>query len=197
MAGRSGRGNVRPRSWRDAVGRARRVALEVGPEMAELRVRKRHRLRQKEIRSIVSGIDPVLGTTSFDETTVVDRAETPDYDVLYVDGKVMGIVLGETPFLTVRGILRYGASRRFVTVDMGAVQFVANGADVMGPGIVDADPSISEGDLVWVRDERNLRPLAVGEALMPASEMVTKPKGKAVASVHCVGDRLWALDEDS
>jgi PUA-domain protein len=165
--------------------------------MAELRVRKRHRLRQKEIRSIVSGIDPVLGTTSFDETTVVDRAETPDYDVLYVDGKVMGIVLGETPFLTVRGILRYGASRRFVTVDMGAVQFVANGADVMGPGIVDADPSISEGDLVWVRDERNLRPLAVGKALMPASEMVTKPKGKAVASVHCVGDRLWALDEDS
>ena len=165
--------------------------------MAELRVRKRHRLRQKEVKSIVSAIDPVLGTTSFDETEIVDRAETPDYDILYIDGKVLGMVIGQTPFLTVRGILRYGAAKRFVTVDMGAVRFVANGADVMGPGIVDADGSISEGDIVWIRDERNLQPLAVGRALMPASEMVSKPKGKAVASLHCVGDKLWNLDEDS
>ncbi|HIH01917.1 TPA: RNA-binding protein [Thermoplasmata archaeon] len=165
--------------------------------MAELRVRKRHRLRQKEIKSIVSEIDPIMGTTSFDEADIVDRAETPDYDILYVDGKVLGMVVGPSAFLTIRGILRYGASKRFVTVDMGAVRFVANGADVMGPGIVDADGSISEDDLVWVRDERNLRPLAVGRALMPASEMVTKPKGKAVTSLHYVGDRLWNLDEDS
>jgi predicted RNA-binding protein (TIGR00451 family) len=61
---------------------------------------------------------------------------------------------------------------------------------------VEVDASVAEGDLVWIRDERNLRPLAIGRALMPASEMATKPKGKAVASVHYVGDKLWALDED-
>ena len=164
--------------------------------MAELRVRKRHRLRMKEIKSLASSIDPVMGTTSFDEANIVDRAETPAYDILFVDGVVLGMVVGQTPFLTLRGILKYDASKRFVTVDMGAVRFVANGADVMGPGIVDADGSISEGDLVWIRDERNLRPLAVGRALMPASEMVTKPKGKAVKSLHHVGDKLWNLDED-
>jgi PUA-domain protein len=164
--------------------------------MAELRVRKRHRLRQKEIRSIASGIDSSLGTTSFDEADIVDRAETPGYDILYVENKILGIVVGETPFLTIRGILRYGATRSYVTVDMGAVRFVANGADVMGPGIVDVDGSISDGDLVWVRDERNLRPLAIGRALMPASEMAVKPKGKAISSLHYVGDKLWALDED-
>ena len=66
----------------------------------------------------------------------------------------------------------------------------------MAPGIVDADPAIRPGDLVWVRDERNLRPLAIGEALMSGPEMVASEKGKAVASIHHVGDPLWKLDEE-
>lgn len=176
---------------------AERTSSEVSRGMAGLRVRKRHRLRQKEIRGIASGIDSALGTKSFDDTCVVDMAEAPGYDILYVEGKVLGMVVGGAPFLTVRGVLRYGATRRFVTVDMGAVKFVANGADVMGPGIVDVEGSVAEGDLVWIRDERNMRPLAVGRALMSASEMTGKPKGKAISSIHHVGDKLWALDEDT
>ncbi len=164
--------------------------------MADLRVRKRHRLRQKEVRSLSTAINSSMGTESFGETEIVDRAETPGFDILFAEGKVLGMVVGDAPFLTIRGILRYGSTRRFVTVDMGAVKFVANGADVMGPGIVDVDPAIAEGDLVWIRDERNLRPLAIGRALMPAAEMASKPKGKAVSSLHYVGDKLWSLDED-
>jgi len=80
-------------------------------------------------------------------------------------------------------------------VDMGAVKFVYNGADIMAPGIVEADPGIAVGNLVWVRDERNRQPLAVGEALMSGSEMAASEKGKAVKSIHHVGDDLWALDE--
>jgi len=80
-------------------------------------------------------------------------------------------------------------------VDMGAVKFVYNGADVMAPGIVKADASIAIGDFVWVRDERNLRPLAVGEALMSGAEMGASEKGKSVRSIHHVGDDLWRMDE--
>ena len=163
--------------------------------MTDLRLRKRHRLRQKEIRHIAGQIDQVLGTKSFSEGDIVDQAEGPEYDVVFVDGKVLAFLPGGVPFLTVRGFLKYGASKRFVTVDMGAVKFVANGADVMGPGIVGFDPSISEGDLVWIRDVRNLRPLAVGRALVSSEALGRKEKGKAVASVHRVGDRLWMVDE--
>ena len=95
-----------------------------------------------------------------------------------------------------RGLLAYPAKKRWVTVDMGAVKFVYNGADVMAPGIVDADPSITPSDLVWVRDEKNLRPLAIGEALTSGPEMVASEKGKAVNSIHHVGDALWKLDEE-
>ncbi|UCE90830.1 MAG: RNA-binding protein [Methanobacteriota archaeon] len=165
--------------------------------MAVLRMRKRHRLRQKEIHDLSARISSALGTETFGEGNTVDMAETPDFHVLFVDGASLGLVSDGEPFLTVRGLLRYGATKRFVTVDMGAVPFVANGADVMGPGVVDADRGVAEGDFVWVRDERNLQPLAVGRALVSANDMLARPKGKVVSSVHFVGDRLWAIDEEA
>ncbi len=163
--------------------------------MGEIRLRKRHRMRQKEIAALASAIEGATGSKVFSASDTVDMAEGPDFDAVIVDGKILAVVLGGVPFLTVRGLLRYGAAKRFVTVDMGAVKFVANGADVMGPGIVDADPSIAAGDFVWIRDERNKRPLAIGRALVAAESMLSKTKGKAVASVHFVGDKLWLVDE--
>lgn len=163
--------------------------------MSDIRLRKRHRLRQKEISGFASRIDDALGTRSFGLSDTVDMAEGPDFDVIFVDGKILAFLPGGEPFLTVRGLLRYGASKRFVTVDMGAVKFVYNGADVMGPGVVGSDGSIREGDLVWVRDEKNLRPLSVGRALVDAPVLQRKEKGKAVAAIHHVGDKLWLLDE--
>ena len=127
--------------------------------MTDIRLRKRHRMRQKEIAAIASRVEAATGSKVFSASDTVDKAEAPGYDAIIVDGKVMAIVLDGEPVLTVRGLLRYGASKSYVTVDMGAVKFVANGADVMGPGVVDADPSIAEGDFVWIRDERNKRPL--------------------------------------
>ena len=163
--------------------------------MSDLRLRKRHRLRQKEIAAISSRLDESLGTRTFSELEAVDMAEAPNFDVIFVGGKILAFVLDSVPFLTVRGLLRYGATKRFVTVDMGAVKFVYNGADVMGPGIVEADPAISSGDLVWIRDMKNNQPLAIGRAIYTAQQMVLKEKGKAVSSIHHVGDKLWAVDE--
>jgi len=163
--------------------------------MTDIRIRKRHRLRQKEIVALARQIDESLGTRSFSERDVVDMAEGPEYDVIFVGGKILAFTPGGVAYLTVRGLLEYGATRRYVTVDMGAVKFVYNGADVMGPGIVEADPTIIEGDLVWVRDVNNRRPLAVGRSIVSADAMNRKEKGKAVASIHHVGDKLWLVDE--
>jgi len=79
---------------------------------------------------------------------------------------------------------------------MGAVRFIYNGADVMAPGIVDADPGIRAGDIVWVRDEKNGRPLAIGRAIMDGPTMAREEKGKATQTIHHVGDEIWRLGEE-
>ena len=76
---------------------------------------------------------------------------------------------------------------------MGAVGFVTKGADIMAPGIIDADVNIQENDHVWICDEKHRKPLAVGIALMTGEEMKSKNTGKAIKNIHYVGDKLWNL----
>lgn len=161
-----------------------------------MRIRKRHRLKRKEIKRLSEEISQQIGVPTFDESDTVDLGGAPDFDVIFVNGKVLALVFGEKAFLSVRGVLEYRTEKKFVTVDMGAVGFVCNGADVMGPGIIDVDTGIEEGDMVWIRDEKNFKPLAIGKALVPGSEMLGKGKGKMIQSVTYVGDKLWKLDED-
>ncbi len=163
--------------------------------MTDLKFRKRHRLRQKEVTALARELDATLGTKTFADGEVVDMAEAPEFEVVIASGKVLAFAVSGQNFLTVRGLLKFGAQKRYVTVDMGAVKFVYNGADVMGPGIVEADPEIKPGDLVWIRDEKNKRPLAVGRAVVDAAAMARKEKGKAVEAIHHVGDKLWLVDE--
>lgn len=165
--------------------------------MSEIRIRKRHRLREKEIKVLDEELRSRLGVEAFKPGEAVDRGESTDYDVLFIGNQVQGIVYQGKAFLTVRGLLKHPASKAYVTVDMGAVPFVTKGADVMGPGIVDADPSIAPGDLVWVKDIKNGRPLMIGEALVSGEQMRTKSPGKAIKSIHFVADKLWKVDEDS
>ncbi|MGI6008604.1 MAG: PUA domain-containing protein [Methanomethylophilus sp.] len=163
--------------------------------MADIRIRKRKRLRNKEVKALADALETELGAPVFGEKDTVDRAESSDFDLLIVNNEILGLVKDEKPFLTVRGIIKYKPAKRYVTVDMGAVPFITNGADCMGPGIVEADPDIKEGDYVWIRDIKNKMPLAVGIALRSGPELAAKKPGKAVKSLAYVGDKLWKADE--
>ncbi len=163
--------------------------------MAEIRIRNRGRLKEKVIERLADELRQTTGTESFSVEDTVDRAESSDFDVIFVNGEILAIIYEDRAFSTVRGLLEYGAEKREVTVDMGAVPYVVDGADVMAPGIVEADTDIQEGDLVWVSDQKNGQPLAIGEALMSGQEMIDKQSGRAIKSVHYVGDKLWEYDE--
>jgi len=156
-----------------------------------IRLRRRHRLRKKEIKVLLEQLEGIFLKKFFVVDETLDKAEIGRFDVILVNGEILGMSFQDKLFLTVKGLLKYRPEKRFVTVDMGAVKFVYNGADVMAPGIVDADEDIKKGDLVWVRDEKNMQPLAVGEALISGKVMITSNKGKAIKSIHHVGDDIW------
>lgn len=97
-------------------------------------------------------------------------------------------------FPTVRGALEMELQKRLVVVDKGAIQFVSNGADIMAPGILEADPEIKEGDLVIIVEETHRKALAIGKALMEGQQMVDADSGKAIKSITHVGDKLWNFE---
>lgn len=158
-------------------------------------MRKRKRLREKELRALTETLEASTGVEILSPKDVVDIAEGPDCELIFVNNVIEGIILEGKPFLTVRGLLRHQATKRYVTVDMGAVPYVTNGADVMCPGIVEVDPEVREGDMVWIRDVTHRRPLAIGRALVPAEAMAAKAPGKAIKNLQYVGDRIWKYDE--
>ena len=121
-----------------------------------------------------------------------------DWKVVLVDGEPAVFYVpddespGDTddPFLTVRGANEHPPAENVVTVDSGAISFVSDGADVMRPGIVEADDSIEAGDLVVISEENHGKVLAVGRARVEGTGMLGD-EGKVVDTIHHVGDDLY------
>ncbi|MBB6647039.1 RNA-binding protein [Halobellus ruber] len=156
-----------------------------------MQVKSRHHLRADEIDDLEATIAAGTGVDLDGDTyEMVELADEP-FDVVLVDGDpdVVRFDGGEA-FLTVRGANRNEVTTGIVTVDSGAISFVSDGADVMRPGIVDADADISEGDLITIAEETHGKTLAIGRALVEGSEMVGE-SGKVVESIHHVGDDLF------
>ncbi|MFC7176217.1 RNA-binding protein [Halosegnis marinus] len=157
-----------------------------------MEVKSRHHLRGDEIDEVVTAIEERLGVTvEGDAFEDVDFADS-DRRVVLVDGEPYVAFFDGEPFLTVNGAQTFAPERNVVTVDAGAISFVSDGADVMRPGIVEADDTIAEGDLVAVAEETHGKVLAVGRALVDGAEM-TGDSGKVVESLHHVGDDLFEL----
>jgi PUA-domain protein len=80
-----------------------------------------------------------------------------------------------------------------ITVDMGAVKFVVNGADIMRPGIIEIEEDIKENDFIVIIDVNNKKPLSIGIALLNSEEMRNTSSGKVIKNIHFVGDELWKI----
>ena len=155
-----------------------------------MKIKSRHHLKGKEARRVVAAIEPLLSDASSMKRLSLEKAETDEgVDLIFVDGRPLIMFVEGQPFFTVLGAIELSPQKKVVVVDSGAVKFIANGADVMNPGIVSADPEILPGDLVVVVDEKHRKPLAIGKALIPGKEM--HGEGKAVKSLHHIGDPIW------
>jgi len=91
------------------------------------------------------------------------------------------------PFLTEIEILK---KFPLVIVDMGAVKFMCNGADVMRPGITSYS-EFSKGDIVCVAEESQHKFLAVGISSRPSADLNGQEKGPVIRNMHYVSDKFW------
>jgi PUA-domain protein len=155
---------------------------------------KRRYLRAKESRRVrdelVSKLTVASEFVSVKEP--IELAEGSGYQVFFISGKPTFAKSKARLFPTL-------TNEEFIShfptavVDMGAVPFVCNGADVMAPGIVCYNGTFTIGEVVVVVDERYRRPLAVCFTLHDAEEVKKIKQGKVLENIHYVGDRLWTL----
>jgi PUA-domain protein len=155
-----------------------------------MQVKSRHHLRSDAVDDIERALTEELGIDpAGDAYERVEFADS-DRDLVLVDGDPLVCYFDGDPFLTVRGANDHPPEQHVVTVDAGAISFVSDGADVMRPGITDADADIATGDLVVIAEETHGKVLAVGRAMADGAAM-TGDSGKVVESLHHVGDDLY------
>ncbi|HXG73320.1 MAG TPA: PUA domain-containing protein [Candidatus Nitrosotenuis sp.] len=117
--------------------------------------------------------------------------EIDDASSIIVGEGLTILKIGDTylPFLSDTATLQKFPS---VTVDMGAVRFMCNGANVMRPGIR-SFTEFEKGDIVCIVEESQRKFLAVGRALVSSKDLETMSKGVAVENLHYISDKYWEI----
>ena len=80
----------------------------------------------------------------------------------------------------------------YVLIDMGAVRYICNGANIARPGIIKFE-SFLKDKIVIVKDKDYQKPLAVGISLCDSKTGMALSKGHIISNMHYVGDKFWNL----
>ncbi|MBU2561403.1 MAG: DUF1947 domain-containing protein [Nanoarchaeota archaeon] len=145
-------------------------------------------LSKKEIKGLNSEISTHYSIDEFFSKD--DFVALAEDTYILRDGEIMFFYKEDLLLPSLRLILQNNFLKNIV-INMGAVPFIAKGADLMRPGIVGVDAYVEEGSIVAIVDEKNLKPIAVGQSLFSKDEMQEMEVGKVVLNLHYVGDDVW------
>jgi PUA-domain protein len=161
-----------------------------------VKIKNRHRLKNKEIKEIAQKLINTYDSDFISNFSSLEMGFLDEFHIIIVDDVISFFIVNDEIVFTLMGLYLLQPKKFRVVVDMGAIGFVTKGADVMNPGIVSADVSINKDDFVWICDEKNFKPIAVGKALISGEQMNKETSGKAIQNIHFVGDRLWKISHE-
>ena len=164
--------------------------------MAPITIRKRHAVRKGEAAELMQRLEAELGPdAALFAADRIEVAETGGPLRLYLlDKRPLLFERDGVLFPTIQGAMNRPFAARRVTVDMGAVRYVVNGADIMRPGIVEVSDDLVAGRPALVVEERHTKPLAVCIARLDADALRAETAGKVCKNIHHVGDEIWSLE---
>ena len=160
-----------------------------------MEISKRHAMRKSDFKELKEKLRTVLG----DEVDSLFKkgAELIIADIgeFYAENKkILAFKIGDKILPSLRVLNEGLVTLPKVTVDMGAVRFVTNGADIMAPGITEISEDLKAGTIIMIVDENFGKSLAVGELLFDGKEIKAMTKGKAVKNIHYVNDAIWNIE---
>lgn len=150
-------------------------------------------MKEKEAKKLLSDFFQKAKINSQDSANLkppIELAKANGDEIFLISGKPIFAKSNNNLFPTLVSE-RLLSSMPKITVDLGAVPHVCNGADIMVPGIVHFEGNFNKGDIVVIADERHRKPLAITIALYNAKQAKMLKQGKILKNIHHVGDRLW------
>ena len=167
----------------------------------KMNIKQRHFIKSSEIKilkeDILNQYDEKFINQIIPNKARIEVIYTEAGDTLYAINGELKLWKSEDAYIPVLSLLLKGdIFIKTIIVDMGAIRFVTNGADVMRPGITKIDPSINKGDIVKIADEKHGRALAVGKTMYDAEEMEKITKGKVIKNLHTIKDSVWTFAKE-
>ncbi len=161
----------------------------------EWKIKKRHSLKKSEVKKLKHEIKERL-----DESFVLDgeyeKCELSNgWKVILVNKSPTFLIIDKITIPSLKTVKEKNVRdfKNYVIVDMGAVPYIANGADVMAPGIVETG-EFERNEFVFVGDEKNGKILSIGISLRSSEEISEKKEGKVIKTMHYVGDKFWNFE---
>jgi PUA-domain protein len=156
---------------------------------------RRYSVKSKEAKQILNEVSERLKVNlehRFGSKVNIEVTEANIGKIYLVNGKPWFFKVGERLLPTLL-FPEFVSQAPKIVVDMGAVPYVCNGADVMAPGIVRVEGEFGKGDLVLVVDEKHGKPLALGESVYDMESARNTKQGAVVKTLHFVSDKIWNL----
>ena len=163
------------------------------------KIKKRRPVRKKVVLPLLNDLSKSLGINIDIKNALFEFADYGNWNLILINKLPMAIELKNPEneiiaFPTLKGILSWKPTLKWISVDRGAIPFLLNGADCMMAGIQDCDIGIEKDDLVWICDETHRKPIAVGWALTDSKSMINEKSNKGITTIHWIGDDLWNLE---
>jgi len=155
---------------------------------------RRITLRSSEVKELaqkIGQVAPQYGEYVSQHVQIEIVRELGETELYYVNGKPFIIQHGAKFYPSLKALEWLKIQYPKAVVDMGAVPYIAKGADVMAPGIRRVEGDFGQGATVIVSEEKYGKTLAVTEAIMTSAQIMQERRGKALYNVHYVGDRVW------
>ena len=149
-----------------------------------------HSLSKREVHDITGQISKSWPTNSVGAIKNLQAYVMDGNKRLLVGNNLVAIQLAPDlviPHLTQHDLLDHFAS---VQVDMNAVKFVCNGANIMRPGITDFT-TFKESEIVLVKDQTHKKELAVCISLVDDVNGRKMERGVVLNNIHHIGDVYW------
>lgn len=164
--------------------------------MGKIIAKRRHPIRRSQVTDLIETLRGEIGASAdlFSAKTIEVLETGTELHIYLVDKEPFLLEKDGILFPSLRGALSRPFPERRVVVDMGAISYVVNGADIMRPGIKSVSSDIIAGRPVQIVDERHGKPLALGVALFNSEDLLAQEKGKVIKTFHHVGDEIWNIE---